>query len=141
MQFSICCLSIFLHSQTKKSFAIPTIKIRKEIFKFEKFYFSKWLTPQVKTFMLRKGTVQISLNALIILPKDWSSFRSLISTSKSAYFKRYPRPQHFAGHKCDKRGSMFNHHHHENGSTIDVFLNFFSAKINHRTDLKWEALC
>ncbi len=59
IRFSIFSSSILLHSQNYMRFAIPTIKIRIEIFEFKKFHFSKWLNPKLKMFVLRKGTVQI----------------------------------------------------------------------------------
>ncbi len=68
MRFSIFSLSIFLHSQNFQWFAIPTKK-RKEIFEFKKFHFSKWLTPQLKTFLLRKGAVQIGRKGVDSLSK------------------------------------------------------------------------
>ncbi len=69
MRFSIFSLSIFLHSQKYKRFEIPMIKIRKEKSEFNKYHFSKWLTPQLKTFVLKKGTVQIGQKGVDSLSK------------------------------------------------------------------------
>ncbi len=59
MRFSIFSSSIFLHSQNYKRFAILMIKIRIKIVELKKIHFSKWLNPQLKMLVLRKGTVQI----------------------------------------------------------------------------------
>ncbi len=40
-----------------------------EIFELKKLHFSKWLTPRVKTFVLRKGTVQIGQKCVDSLSK------------------------------------------------------------------------
>ncbi len=69
MRFSIFSSSIFLHSQNYKRFAIPTMKIRIEIFDFEEFHLSKWRNPQLEMFVLRKGTVQIGQKCVDSLSK------------------------------------------------------------------------
>ncbi len=99
------------------------VKIRIEIFELKKNSPSKRLTPQLKTFVLRKGTVQIGQNALNLFPKDWSSFRSLKSRSKSPNFRNIRGRNILPVINAIKRSSTFNHHNHENGSTIDVYLN------------------
>ncbi len=66
MRFLIFSLAIFLHPQNYKRFAISTIK---EIFKFQKFHFSKRLTPQLEMFLLRKLTVQIGQKCFDSLSK------------------------------------------------------------------------
>ncbi len=69
MRFSIFSSSIFLYSHNYKRFAIPTIKIRVEIFEIKQFHFSKWLTPKIETFVLRKGAVQIGQKCVDSLSK------------------------------------------------------------------------
>ncbi len=69
MRCSIFSSLIFWYSQNWNRFAIPTIKIRIEIFEFKIFHFSKWLTAHIKTFVLRKGAVQIGKKCVDSLSK------------------------------------------------------------------------
>ncbi len=120
MQFSTICSSTFSHWQTQRRFAISTIQIRKRIFEFGEVHFSKWLTPKFEN----RGN-EVFKNYVNSLSKRLIYFWSMEWRLISAYFKRYLRPKHLAGHKCDKKRFNVQSPRSQNGSSIDVFHNFW----------------
>ncbi len=121
---SAMCSSIFAPTKWKEIRNSNDDNPNKSIW-IEKCPFLTWLTPQLKTFVLRKGTMKIGQQCVDSLSKKLIDLSIIEIYVKRAYFQSNTRPEHFAGHKCDKKGFNVNHHNHENGSTIDDFLDLW----------------
>ncbi len=142
MRLSTIRSSTFLHWQTQKKFAVSTIKIQIRIFAFNEIQVSKWLSKWLsyKRSCWEKGQCKLIKIVIILFPKDWSTFRSLIFRSKSVHFKRYSRPEHCAGHKCDKKRSNVHSPQSRKWLYYWGFIQFFGANVNQRTKWIWQAL-
>ncbi len=101
MRFSIFCAPILLHSQTLKEVCNFNDKNPKRKSRTQKIPLFKVANPPLYNFHAEKrDSKNWSKKAFIFLPNDWSTFWSL---KPGSHFKRYPRPGHFAGHKCDEK--------------------------------------
>ncbi len=97
-----------------------------EIFEFKIFHFSKWLTPQIKTFVLRKRTVQIGQKCVDSLSKRLIYISIIEIQVQIGLLLEISEAGTFCRSKnAIKWGFTFNHHNHQNGATIDVCLNGF----------------
>ncbi len=129
-----------LHWQTQTRFAISTIRSEKWHLNLKKFTFQNGSLPSLKRSCWKMRRYKLVKYALILFQKDWYTFRSSKSRSKSAYFKRYSTPGHFAGQNCDKK--KFNVQSPQSRKWLynQCFPQFFGANINHPTEWKWQAL-
>ncbi len=78
------------------------MKIRIVIFEFEKCHFSKWLNPQSKMFVVRKGTVQIGQKCVDSISKRLIYISFIETQVQIGLFLEISEAEHFAGQKCDK---------------------------------------
>ncbi len=114
-----------MHSQNKKRLAIPTIKVRIKVFELKKVHFSTWLTPQLKQSCWERGQWKLVKDALILFQKIDLLFEHWNPGPNRPILRDIRGQNILPVIYTIKRDLTFNHHNHENGSTIDDFLNFW----------------
>ncbi len=97
----------------------------------QKITFFKMTQSQLETFVLRKGVMKIGKTYVDSLSKRLINF---------SVIERYPRPEHFAGHKCDKKRLNVQPPQSRKWLYHWCFPQLFGANINHRIKWKWQAL-
>ncbi len=122
------------------SFAISTLKIRINIFEFKKSHSSKWLTPQLKTFVLRKGTVQIGKKRVDSLFKRLIYISFIEIQVQIGLFLEISEAETFCRSKIRWNGAQRSATKITKMALPLMFSLIFCVSVHHRTKLKWQAL-